>query len=1178
MTASGGLKNLTDVDNLYFNLPTITARSTKSDILKFISTDSLSINLPQDVKLSASTRGTLSDVKADASITTSQGVATISGSFQNTTGLAYDADIAIKDYALGDLLQNDQVGALTLNITSEGSGSTINTLDATLDATIQKFHFREYAIDSLTLEGRVVDGKGAVTSRYKDENLNVKLDSQILLDSIAPQATIDLDLIGANLQALGLMQRDVRTAFQLNGTFKGNTERYDATAIVNDGVVVYDERSYLVGNLGATVSVRPDSTSVVVQNKLIDLNLKSNSDPTRIASALQDHIYSYFYRDVVVADTIADPVNMVLQAKIRQSPLLNEVFLVNMKDLDTITVDMRFAQARRILDASITAPHINYSGNEIDSLSFSMNTDRDDFNFNLGFNAINAGPIAIQRTEIKGNQTNNELSLDFLAYADDEKLIQVQSEITGSRDRLRFHILRDSLIFNKKQWGVPQGNEVIITDRKLGFNDFRFKRNTQRVEFTDKLPTIEKDHIGIEFQNFKLSEFLAYLNPEKKLATGNLNGDLVIEEPFGDMGFLADLYVENLGLLGENLGTAELTGRSRNGDRYDFAFAVEGGVADIELTGDYVADVEGALISMDVDINEIKMEAVDGFSLGELKNGSGSLSGNFKMNGKLTDLEYQGFLRTDNAGFTVTRLNAPFTLQNETVSIDNQEISMSNFTIRDERSNTLVVSGAIGTESFLNPTFDLKINAKDFKALDAKEGDNDFLYGTAVIDANARITGDLQIPIIKMDATVGAATDVVYILPTSTANLESSDGIVRFVNRENPDAILTRNDEEETGTITGFDFKALFKVDKQAQVTVIIDKQTGDNLKVRGEGDFNFTLLPNGRMTLTGVYDVVGGQYEMNLYNLVNRTFTLDPSSRVTWSGDPFDAKLDVRAVYDVKTSAAPLMAAATASLDPTTRSTFRQQLPFLVYLNIDGELTSPKINFALDILEDEQGALGGQVYSRVQQVNQQEGELNRQVFSLLVLNRFYPESGSDGSRGGFASVARDNLNDALSDQLNIFSDKLLGNSGFQLDFGLDSFTDYQGTTPQERTQLDIAAQRKFFDDKLTVRVGSSVDVAGESPNGDATPLIGNVSLEYELTEDGQYRLRGFRRSEFENVIDGQTIVSGISLIFQQEFNKFSQLWDAILRKKQQELIEEEKEKEKVPDLDTQGETTKIKN
>src|SRR5690606_3062035 len=137
---------------------------------------------------------------------------------------------------------------------------------------------------------------------------------------------------------------------------------------------------------------------------------------------------------------------------------------------------------------------------------------------------------------------------------------------------------------------------------------------------------------------------------------------------------------------------------------------------------------------------------------------------------------------------------------------------------------------------------------------------------------------------------------------------------------------------------------------------------------------------------------------------------------------------------------------------------------------------------------------------------------------------------------------------DAVSDQLNMFSDKLLGKSGFELNFGLDSYTDYQGSSPQERTQLDIAAQKKLLNDRLIVSVGSEVDVQGTAAPGEETPLIGNVSIEYLLSESGKYRLKGFRRNEFENVIDGQTIVSGIALIFTQEFNKFTELWDALFK------------------------------
>jgi hypothetical protein len=133
-----------------------------------------------------------------------------------------------------------------------------------------------------------------------------------------------------------------------------------------------------------------------------------------------------------------------------------------------------------------------------------------------------------------------------------------------------------------------------------------------------------------------------------------------------------------------------------------------------------------------------------------------------------------------------------------------------------------------------------------------------------------------------------------------------------------------------------------------------------------------------------------------------------------------------------------------------------------------------------------------------------------------------------------------------------------MGDTGVQLDFGLNSFTDYQGTTEQQRTQLDINAQKKLFNDRLIVKVGSEVDIEGSGTTGEEAPLLGNASLEYLLSENGRYRLKAFQKNEFESVIDGQTTVSGIALIFTQEFNKFKELWDAMFRaeKKKQKQIE----------------------
>jgi len=1167
ISANGFIQNVMKPDNLKFDIPRFSVLTKRADLIKFINEEELGVNLPQDISLNGSAEGNLENIYAKAQLKTSQGIAIIDGHFKNDGQIVFDADVQIEEYQLNELLQNDQLGAISLNLKTEGSGSTLNTLDATLGATVSNFSFNNYAITDLKLNGKIKNGEGEIISNYKDENLNLDLKADVVLDPVSPKASAHLNVIGANLQALGLMTRDVRTAFKLDADFEGNEDGFDVISTVGDGVVVYDNRSYLVGEILATAHVRSDTTSIWLDNKMIELSLESNTDPETFSRSVQRHISSYFSKQVKFADTLHSPVKLDIKGKIVEAPVLNEVFLVNVKDLDTIKIDVAFDEAARKLKTDITAPHINYGGNELDSLAFRMDTDTDKFVFDLGFKSLKGGPLDIPKTKVTGNQQNGELNLTFNSVYNDSTLINIQSQITGTSDRLRFHVLPDDIILDKNLWQTPTDNEVIYTNNTLEFNNFRFSRNNSVVELSNNLPGVAKQHAAITFENFKLSEILNYLNPAEELAKGSLNGNLAIVEPFGNAGMLADISVEKLNLLDVDLGILTVDAKSKGGNSYDFDLALKEGEVDLDLTGDYVATQTDAKLNLDLDINEFKMSALEGFTMGEVRNTDGSFSGKFEVAGTTLSPEYNGSLNFKNADFTITKLNAPFTFPNEILRINNDGLAMDNFTVLDENGNELVMSGNVGTEKLLNPTFDVKLNAENFQVLNATKDDNDFIYGKASFDADATLTGDLQIPKLNAQISVNDETDVTYVLPSSAVAIEERDGVVIFVNRENPDAILTKN-SEKTATVSGIDVNALLRIGKAAKITIIIDKETGDNFEVFGDGEFDFNIIPNGRMTLSGVYDIEGGHYEMNLYSLVNRRFELSPESRVTWSGDPFDAKLDVKAIYTVKASASPLMAPVTSGADPSVKNKFKQVLPFNVYLNIEGQLTQPVIGFDINMPEDEQGAIGGQVYGRLQQLNTQQDELNRQVFSLLVLGRFYPEPGSDGSSGGFATVARDNLNDAISDQLNVFSDKLLGSTGVELDFGLDSYTDYQGEIAEQRTQLDIAAQKKLFNDRLIVRVGSAVDIQGSGSTNQPAPLIGNVTLEYLLTENGRYRLKGFRKNEFENIVDGQTIVSGIALIFTQEFNKFDEFWQALLRgetkkeKARRKEAEEQKKKE----------------
>lgn len=1160
----GTLLNPMNADSLELEFPVFNIKTVREDALAFVNEDSLGISIPETLSLKSNFQGTLDNIKADAVIQTSDGQIDITGNYLNRETIAYDANVEVKKLQLGKILKNEQYGELNLSLTSSGKGSNINNLDAVLETTISSFQLNDYAIEDLSLSGEIEDGEGTLTSEYRDDNLDLSLYSLVELDSVSPRFAVRLDLKGADFQALGLTKRNIRGAFVLKADFLGNTETFTFTAEVEDGIAVYDNQSYLLGNLEVDAFANPDTTSVDITNKMVDVTLRSNADPAEFSKALQRHFERYLSEDFQISevenDTIINLVNLEINAKLSQAPIIRDVFLTSLQEMDTIDIQVDFNESKRKLTADILLPYIKYNDNEVDSLALGLQSDAENFDVNFNFRNIIAGPLDIKRTSLEASIENQILNLDFNSYFDEEKIVHFNADVTRKNDTIRLQIDPAEFIINKKEWSIPERNEIVYTENYLAFIDFRINRNGQEFSLSSSRPEIEKEHVAVTFENFRLADFLDYFNPENTLAQGRLNGNIILEDPFGSLGLIADMEINEFNVMDVSMGTLSLEARESTSGIYDFNLAVKGGEVDLDLTGDYEADEVAAKLNLDLALNEVKLSAIEGFSDGEITNAQGSFSGDIKVSGTTAEPQYEGNVIFDDARFTIATLNAGFGLNDESLRINNEGLFLDSFQIEDENGNNFVVDGSVLTETFTNPEFDLQFNANDFRLLNSSRDDNELFYGTAVVDIDATLTGNLNLPKLDAKLNLGEETNVTYIMAESELAIEEREGVVIFVNREDPDNILTRT-QEESYAVSGFDINALISINEDAIFNVVIDEQTGDNFRIGGEGDLTFNINPNGRTTLSGRYTLNKGHFEINLYNLVKRRFEIAEGSTVTWAGDPVDALLDIRAIYRVETAASSLMAPASGSFDSGMNNRFRQELPFLVYLNIDGELMQPVLTFDLDMPQDEQGAIGGQVYGRVQQLNQQEEELNKQVFSLLVLNRFFPESGSDGSQGGAMSLARNNINQALSERMNKFSDQLLGSTGVELDFGLDSFTDYGEEGSQQRTQLDITARKRLFDDRVIVSVGSEVDIEGSNQNPDErSPVIGNVSVEYLLTENGRFRLKGFRRNEFENVIDGQLIVSGIALIFTREFDKFGELFAKAVEEQEESTTEDEDE------------------
>ena len=192
-----------------------------------------------------------------------------------------------------------------------------------------------------------------------------------------------------------------------------------------------------------------------------------------------------------------------------------------------------------------------------------------------------------------------------------------------------------------------------------------------------------------------------------------------------------------------------------------------------------------------------------------------------------------------------------------------------------------------------------------------------------------------------------------------------------------------------------------------------------------------------------------------------------------------------------------------------------------------------------LDMPESERNALGGVPYAKIRDVNTRDSELNKQVFALLVLKRFISDNPLENQAGSDTEgVARRSVSKLLTEQLNRLSENV---EGVELSFDVKSYEDYSTGSGEGQTELQLGLSKSLMDDRLVVKVAGNLEVEGGSQNS-ASDYIGDLALEYKLTEDGRFRITGFRNTNYD-MISGELIETGVGLIYIKDYNTLRELF-----------------------------------
>lgn len=124
----------------------------------------------------------------------------------------------------------------------------------------------------------------------------------------------------------------------------------------------------------------------------------------------------------------------------------------------------------------------------------------------------------------------------------------------------------------------------------------------------------------------------------------------------------------------------------------------------------------------------------------------------------------------------------------------------------------------------------------------------------------------------------------------------------------------------------------------------------------------------------------------------VAKPFEVIRGGTIRWTGDPVNATMDIQAVYKSRTSLRPFVVEYLGLASSQLSSQANQRQDVDVILKLGGTLYNPAVTFNL-AFPNLVGDLATLADSKLRLLQNNELELNSQVFGLIMFNNFLPSN-----------------------------------------------------------------------------------------------------------------------------------------------------------------------------------------
>lgn len=700
------------------------------------------------------------------------------------------------------------------------------------------------------------------------------------------------------------------------------------------------------------------------------------------------------------------------------------------------------------------------------------------------------------------------------------------------------------LIVNKSQfevndtvWHIDPAN-IRYTDKSLSVEGLKVHRDGQYALIEGTATASPQDSIKVSLNDIDLDYIFETLAINYVQFGGSASGTLTASSVFTKSPVLRtdNLVVGDMTYNHCVLGDAYI---SSHWDMERKAVALRADIRErdhsvAKIYGDIFA--EGDSLSLFCEADKVNVAFLQPFMSAFCSDVQGRASGKVHLYGTFKDIDLTGRVFADTLRMKIDVLNTYYTVR-DSVRLDPGRIIIKDVTVRDRNGHTALLNGDIRHEYFHNPSFDFAFTqAKDFLCYDTNAAFNPIWYGTIYGNGSGTMHGVPGFIDIRVDITTAPGSAFTFVL-SDTEEAESFEFLTFTDKRKEAlEAIiseqLTKTDDtpqflkdfekkkaqsEHPEEETRYAMDIRVSATPSSDLTIVMDPVAGDKIKANGEGSLRMYYNSEGELDLYGTYTLTKGLYNFTLQDVIVRDFKIRDGSKITFTGDPLGADLDITAAYRVNTSLTDLDKSFADD-----RELNRTNVPVEALLKVSGPMQSPDITFDIEL-----PTLTEDVARKVKSIVSTSDMMNRQIVYLLALNRFYTPDYMSTTRTNneLASVASTTISTQLSNMLGELTPGWSFSPYFRTDKG--DFSDME---------VDLALSSSLLNNRLILNGNLGYRDKATS----STTFIGDFDIEYLLNNSGTLRLKAYNHFNDQNYyLRSALTTQGVGIIFKRDFKHF---------------------------------------